>query len=58
MILYAVNPDTVVSPTVIITLGSIAFITGMLEVTIEFWSRWTPEQIQAVIDRQGEYTYD
>jgi hypothetical protein len=36
MILYAANPNTVLSPPIILTLGTVTFCVSMLDVMIEF----------------------
>jgi hypothetical protein len=40
MIVYAANPDTIVSPNVILILGSVVFILSMVDVLIGCFIRW------------------
>lgn len=37
MILYAAPSNTVISPPVILTLGTVTFVVSMLDIMIEFW---------------------
>jgi len=39
MIFYAVNPDTVVSPPIILLLGSIVYFVSMMDIALEIWMR-------------------
>jgi hypothetical protein len=40
MILYAANPDVeIISPPVILVLGTITFVVGMVDIWIEIWLR-------------------
>jgi hypothetical protein len=40
MIVYAANPDTIISPRVILTLGSVVFILSMVDVLIGCFLGW------------------
>jgi hypothetical protein len=35
---YTANPNIVISPPVVLTLGAIAFFVSMVDIIIEFWS--------------------
>ena len=40
MILYAANPDVeIISPPIILVLGTITFVVGMVDIWIEIWLR-------------------
>jgi hypothetical protein len=39
MIFYAANPDTVMSPPIILLLGSIVYFVSMMEIALEIWAR-------------------
>lgn len=38
MVLCAANPDVVISPPVVLALGTIAFFVGAVDIMIEFWT--------------------
>lgn len=40
MVLYAANPNAIISPTVIIILGTLAFCFSMLDIIIDLFVHW------------------
>jgi hypothetical protein len=37
MTLYTANPDTMVSPTVVVAFGSMVYLFAMLDIAIDVW---------------------